>query len=143
MSNITLDSNIIIYAHDADSPFFEKAHALVIEALTKHSVFLSHQIYLEVYRILTQKLRKPLKPAKAWELISMYYQNTNVTTMLLRESTLQKVRALSEEYKIAGAPIFDVLLGVTMMEHKVLRLYTVNEKDFKFMKGIEVVNPVR
>jgi predicted nucleic acid-binding protein len=42
---------------------------------------------------------------------------------------------------VRGGRIFDLFLAATMLDNGVHTIYTENVRDFKGLKGIEVINP--
>ncbi len=70
-----LDTNILIYANNEDSPFHFTCKALVEKAISSQiRAAIAIQNLIELYAVITDKKRveHPLSPLKAKELIDFY-----------------------------------------------------------------------
>ncbi len=135
-----IDTNILIYAHDSDSSFFEKSYAFMKEQIVSDNVCFSNQNFIEAYRIWTQKLKRPINANQAWEIYD-YYRQLGVKILYSTPKSYALLKNLALKYDIVGVHIFDAQLVATMIEFGIKRLYTVNTKDFVIFKELEVVNP--
>ncbi|MEW6002947.1 MAG: PIN domain-containing protein [Nitrospirota bacterium] len=76
-----IDTNILVYANNVDSPFHSKCKGLVEEAVNGSiQAAISIQNLIELYAVITDKRRveHPLPPIKAKELIEFYKHNENI-----------------------------------------------------------------
>ncbi len=68
-----VDTNILVYAEDRDAKTkHEVARDLVVRLWEDRAGVLSVQVLQEFYVTVTRKLRKPLSPAKALEIVEGY-----------------------------------------------------------------------
>ncbi|RMI09796.1 MAG: PIN domain-containing protein [Calditrichaeota bacterium] len=142
-----IDTNILVYAHNLDSQFNEKASLFLEKVMNERdeegnlSVCLPSQVLIEFVNVITrQNLEKPLSLSQAIEIVDdylkagikiIYQRNTQVYTFL------ELLRSLSSRKKI-----FDVALVATLRDNDITGLYTVNVEDFKEFDFLEVVNPL-
>ena len=139
-----LDTNILVYATFNDLPQYSTAKELRDRAaLRKLEVYLSPQILAEFYSIVTnaQRVVKPLSPRKAREIIDVYLKTFPI--LRIKDTTTQKMVELAQKHKVTGQDIYDVQIVATMLENRVKRIYTVNDKDFRKFKEIEAINPFK
>lgn len=136
-----IDTNILIYAHDKDSPFFNAAYSFLKSHVINHSICFAAQNFLEAYRIWTQKLEKPLTEKQAWKILDYYKKDCDVPVLYFSDRAYALLKNLSNLYKIHGVHIFDCQLVATMLSYDVTRLYTANAKDFRMYSEITVMNP--
>lgn len=137
------DSNILIYAYDSKSPFHEEAKSFLEEkSEIKGEVCLAPQVILELFGIITQKAKKPLKISTALQIIKEIKENENLLFISPLSVTYFKALELAEKYEIKGRDIFDLYLVATMIDNGINQLATHNIKDFEKFSEISVFDPV-
>lgn len=70
-----IDTNILVYANNIDSPFHRKCKTVVEKAVSDEiQAVISIQNLIELYAVITDKRRveRPLTPIKAKELVEFY-----------------------------------------------------------------------
>jgi len=140
-SNGLVDSNILIYAHDTDSPFFDKASDFLQSRIEDGTVCFALQNITEAFRIWTQKLQKPISTQDAWS-IADYYIHSGIQIINPSPDAYAILKKLTITYRITGVHIFDALLVATMIEHNISTIFTVNTKDFSVYREVKTVNPI-
>ena len=138
-----IDSNIFIYAHDIRSPFFTVTHAFLSNQIQKNGIIITSQILLETYRILTQKIKKPLSTKNALQIVDYYLSHPNVTLVSPSHKAIIITGKLASKYAVSGVHIFDTYLVGTMIEAGITTIYSANVKDFSIYKEINVINPCK
>ena len=139
-----IDTNILVYANNEDSPYHKISKDLVEKALSGDiEVVLSIQNLIEFYAIITDKKRveHPVSPKRAKELLEFYQVNEFTTIIHPLHQTVTTVAELIERYRPKGQSIFDYLLVATMRDHAISQIYTSNTKHFKTFDFLKVVNP--
>jgi|SRR3989344_773984 len=137
---ILIDSNILIYAFDKD----EKERNLIAKEILERmingeiEIFLSTQNLSEFYYNATKKIKEPLEIREAKEIISELISLSNVKIIKIYENTILGAINLSSEY---GISYWDALIVSVMKENNIYSIITENEKDFKKIKWLKVVNP--
>lgn len=141
---IAVDTNILVYAHREDSPFFEAAYRR-LESLARTSTgwaipwpclheFLAITTHPRIYDPPTP-LRHALDQVDAWL--------EAPTLMLLSESDLHwpALRSLSVAGKIAGPRIHDARIAALCQQFKIRELWSA-DRDFSRFPDLKVSNPL-
>lgn len=142
-SSILFDTNILIFAHNLDSPFYEEANNLqesVNQGFLKGA--LAVQNLLEFYSTITNQnaIRNSLAPEYALKEINKYLISP-FEIIFPTGNEIRVVNHLLADKQILGRKIFDVYIVATMLANGIRTIYTHNEKDFKIFKEVEVINP--
>ncbi len=139
---LLFDSNILIYAHNGDSPFHLQALNLIANVINGNTYgVLAFQNLLEFYSVITDKRRvsNPISPKLASELVNEYltspfeiiYPNFNTDEIIIR---------LLKEGFFRDGQIFDVYLIATMLSSNIKHVITANVADFKKFDSISVLD---
>jgi len=135
---IFLDTNILIYAHDADSG--DKhiiAKNIVKELWDKKNGVLSTQVLQEFYVNVTKKIPRPVAPIEAREIIRAY------SSWEIRDNSIMSViRAseIEEKYKLS---FWDSLIVVAAYSAKVEKILTEYLNKGQVIEGILIENPFK
>ncbi len=143
---VFLDTNILVYAVDRDSPFYQKAKAIVDQVdAGEMNACISPQVLGELYAVTTTpgRIRRPLSLKAALGIVLSFLQADTLWKIYPKPTTINRTFALVKTYRIAGRRFFDAQIVATMLDNNVGILYTVNEGDFKSFREIEVINPFR
>lgn len=141
---ILIDTNILVFAHNQDSPHNEKAIQLLKDALEfKIEACIAHQNLLEFFSVITspKRIDKPLSTETALSWIKLYLESSNIKKVSPSQNTLESALALTKHHKLAKADIFDSYLAATMQENNIPEIYTNNISDFKKFHKIKAINP--
>ena len=142
-----IDTNILVYANNEDSPFHSKCKTVVERAVNgKIKAAVSTQNLVELYAVITDKRRveHPLSPAKATELVNFYKAQENIQIIAPTVQTLGTLTSLIEEHKPKAQSIFDLFLVASMMDNNIHEIYTANSDHFKpFTPIIKTINPLK
>jgi predicted nucleic acid-binding protein len=136
------DTNILVYAYDISEE--EKrvvCNKLLSQVfLSKLNGVISAQVLAEVFYVLTNKVKNPLDAEEAKKIIFNFLKSENWLKISYDENTLEKAINTSIDVKI---DLWDALIAETMKENGINKIYTENEKDFKKIPGIKVINPLK
>ncbi|OGM14281.1 hypothetical protein A3A76_00230 [Candidatus Woesebacteria bacterium RIFCSPLOWO2_01_FULL_39_23] len=137
---ILLDSNVLIYAINADSPKIQEAQKFINE--NKENLCVAHQNIFETLRVLTHpKFPNPMTSKSAIEAISAITDHlVNITPTF---ETKFVALELLKKYEIISDNIFDTYLASTMLTNDVSIIATDNEKYFSVFEEIKIINPFR
>ena len=141
---ILLDSNVLVYAHAAHSPFFDAAQRLRDQAVVDElAACISPQVLCEFIATCTNpKLFRPaLSPAQAVKELTTYWASAHIRKIFPKDRTIERMAELIARYRLSGQRIYDVFLVATMLDNDVRTIYTLNTKDFERYPDIRVVNP--
>lgn len=133
-----IDSNILIYAINADSP----KNKLAINFLKENLEYLeiAHQNIFETIRVLTHKnYSKPLKLGETIEAIFAILESCRIITP--NKTSLYLALELIKKHDLTGNRIFDAYLAATALSNGIENIATDNVKDFRIFEGIKVINP--
>lgn len=141
---IAVDTNVLVYAHREDSPFYAAAYACVsglAEGRTAWAIpwpclheFLATVTHPRVYRPPTP-LDDALDQVAAWL--------ESPTLVLLAESGQHwdELRGVLSAGKITGPQVHDARVAALCIQHGVRELWSA-DRDFSRFKELKVVNPL-
>ncbi len=133
-----IDSNILIYAINADSPKHKKAQNFLQDNLGKLEI--AHQNILETIRVLThKKFSKPMGLKLALSAIQAITQSCSI--VYPTQTTYYLWLEFVNKYALTGNRIFDAYLAATALSNEINIIATDNVLDFKKFKSLKIVNP--
>lgn len=141
--SILIDSNILIYSHNKTSVFYYKAQKFLDKIFKKEKVFLAFQNLLESYVIFTSGVIKPITANQALKIIEFYFYHQLITIIYPTTQTAKIILNLLKKYSIKGVKTHDLTLVALMIENQIGTIFTKNVKDFKTIKGIKVIDPLK
>ena len=135
-AKVFVDSNVLIYAHNADAG--EKrslAAGLLRDLWAERRGCLSSQVLQEFYVNVTRKIRKPLTRAAAREVVRNY---ASWVEQAITPSTI--VRA-SEIEELAQLSFWDSLIVAAAEAQRAREIASEDLQDGQLIAGIRVRNP--
>jgi predicted nucleic acid-binding protein len=148
MKLFTIDANLLVYAHNTDSKFHDKAATFMEKVMNdrdsqgKLSVCLTAQVLMEFIHVITwQRLEKPLSLSEAIRVVQDYL-DTGILIIHQRETHIQTFLNLLNTVT-TRKKIFDVALAATLKDNGISGLYTVNVTDFDEFDFLEVITPLQ
>jgi len=134
-----VDTNILVYAYDMNAgKKHSLAKELVKERWIKQDGFLSVQNLAEFYYVSTRKLPKKLDAGQAKQVIMDFAQGFSI--IKYDENTVINAIGNQISYNIS---FWDSLIVSTMEENSISTIITENEKDFRKIKWLKVINPFK
>lgn len=131
-----IDTNILVYAHDASEPErHEIARSVLDQLWNTDAGILSTQVLQEFYSVATRKLVPPMSPAEAREVVALYSAWRVVrieTAMILNASRLQERHGLA---------FWDALVVEAAQVGGADRLLTEDMQTGRSFDGILIENP--
>lgn len=132
-----IDSNIIIYSINSDSPKFETAREFLLK--TK-DLYFTHQSMLESMRVLTHpKFARPMKSKVALKEVEKRIDLGRMVSP--KEITYTILIELIKKHELTSDVVFDAYLVATALSNDIDTIATDNEKDFDKFEEIKVYNP--
>lgn len=132
-----IDTNILVYAINADSPKNEAAQLFLQKEI--NSLVVSHQNIFEALRVLTHpKFSSPMKPKEAQEAVWTIIETCKI--IYPNNKTHYLALELIKENNLLGNQIFDAYLAATALSNNITKITTDNDKDFRKF-NITVLNP--
>lgn len=141
---IALDTNILVYAHRADSPF-HRAAATSVRALAEGRTAwaIAWPCVHEFYSIVTHAsiYRPPTPPAQALDQIDAWLESP--TLVLLGETAgyWSVLRTILASGAIAGPRVHDARIAAICRQHGVRELWSA-DRDFSRFPQLTVRNPL-
>ncbi len=144
--SIFIDTNILVYAINKDSPYHIVGRGILDDANNGNlHAFVSPQVLSELYATLTNtsRIENPLTPEDAYDVVKRLLDSEIIGKIFPQETTLGKALLLAKENNIRAQEFFDVLIVATMLDNDIDTIYTANEDDFSKYNEINVYNPFR
>lgn len=141
----SLDTNILIYAVNADCPEHEKSRRVYESMLhAPREWILSDQVLFEFYRALRNPkiLEKPLSHKKAFKHIHFLRDESGVAHCAYESGFWPALTAGFAAGNPRSSHIFDRVLAVTLLKNGVKHFFTRNIRDFKEFNFQELLNPL-
>lgn len=141
----SLDTNVLLYALNADCSEHAKARAVVERALTEsHQWIIADQVYFEFYRLLRNPavLSRPLGAAQAAETVAWYRSHSGWLHCAYEPAMMTRVSAWWSSSSFSGRNTFDLVLAVTLASNGVHEFHTRNTADFLPFELFSVHNPI-
>jgi predicted nucleic acid-binding protein len=135
---VFVDTNILIYAHDADAgDKRERAARRLRELWTSGTGCLSVQVLQEFYVNVTRKLSTPIALASARQIVSAY------AVWVRSPSTAQTVVRATEISESAQISFWDAMILAAAEECDAALLWSEDLNTGQTIAGIKVVNPLQ
>jgi predicted nucleic acid-binding protein len=130
MNNILIDTNIYLYALNADSAYHSRCCHLLKSDL---NLFTTVKNISEYFAVCT-KLK--LDHQIVWSFYDSIKKN--VTVLFPNDESLQLLEVLLIKYKPIGNRVFDLEVASVMMNNQIEFLATINSKDFEQINEIKL-----
>ena len=143
---VVVDTNVLIYAADQDSPQHEACRAwLESQRLQAGAWYATWPIAYEFLRVTTHArvMRQPWRVSQAWSFIEALLASPGFAMLSTtpRHPDVAK-QVLDEHPDLAGNLLHDAHTAVLMREHGIRRICT-RDMDFHRFGFLEVVDPLR
>jgi hypothetical protein len=140
-----VDTNILVYAADEDSPFHSRCRALVEEWRGKTSPwYVTWGILYEFLRVVTHPrvFRKTWSIIKAWEYVEAVLSSPSLGILIASERHAAAAAEVIESLpSLSGNLLYDAQTAILMREHGIKRIYT-RDTDFHRFRFLEPIDPV-
>ena len=131
-----VDTNILVYAEDRDAGRKrDVARDLLVELWNDEGGVVSVQVLQELYVTLTRKLRRPLTPARASEIVREY-----LTWKVIDNDGDLLIAAMGLQQR-ASISFWDALVVEAAVLARCDRLYSEDLNPRQRFGSIEVINP--
>lgn len=141
----SLDTNILVYAANADAAEHRAARAVVDEMLASPERWLlADQVLFEFYKALRNPriLERPLDAARASRHLSFLCEESGVARCCYELEHWDAVLARLRDRATPYQQTHDIVLAATLRAGGVTRFYTRNVRDFERAGFEEVINPI-
>ncbi|HEX3885116.1 MAG TPA: type II toxin-antitoxin system VapC family toxin [Stellaceae bacterium] len=137
-----VDTNVLVYALDADAPQHAAARALLDAAReASTTLYVTSQILCEFYSIVTNP-RRVLKPRTAVDAVNAVSGLLAFLHVLpVPAHTVDDVLNLLRRRPVTGGDVFDLQIVAAMQANGIQRIYTFNTADFEAFPELAVTTP--
>ena len=142
-SSSLVDSNLLVYSENKDSPFFDSSNDFLTKNFSYGRLFVAQQNLVEFYAIVTDPKRalNPKTADQATQVIKSWIKGEIFRIISPSKRSLESLVNLLRIYPAKGQEIFDVYLAATMIDNDIATIYTADTKIFKKL-GLKAVNPL-
>jgi predicted nucleic acid-binding protein len=134
---VFVDTNILIYAHDADAGFKRDRAAQILLQLWETGVGrLSVQVLQEFYVNATRKLATPVAQSCAREVVSSY------GVWIHEPTTADTVTRAIDIAAMAQLSFWDALIVASAEQAEAAQIYSEDLNTVQAIAGIKIVNPL-
>lgn len=141
---IAIDTNILVYAHRADSPHHEKASAaLAACAQSRLAWCIPWPCIHEFFAVVTH-LRiysPPTPPKKALDQINAWLESPSLILLAETATHWPTLQAMLANAKTIGPAVHDARIAALCLSHGVRELWSA-DRDFRRFSELKVVNPL-
>lgn len=138
---VCFDTTILVYAYDEsyreEREACKKLVGMVFSGELRGVV--TNQILAELFNVLTKKIEKPLGTETSEIIVNSFIESDNWKKINYSHETVRKAINTTKKSK---AHFWDCLIAETMKDNGIENLYTENEKDFRKIRGVTLINPV-
>ena len=141
----SLDTNILLYATNADCPEHDAARRMIESALAEPADWIvADQVYFELYRLLRNPavLERPLTAAQSADVIDYYRRQSGWGRCAWEPRLFSQLFPYLTAENSKATHVFDLVLAFTLQDADVSILYTRNTRDFAEVASFELVNPI-
>lgn len=133
---VFVDTNILLYAHDAEAGHKgQRAAAVVRELWESGNGAVSLQVLQELYVNVTRKIPRPLPVADARELVRTY------ATWVRVSPTVDTVFRAIELAELARISFWDGLIVASAAQAGAIEILTEDLNHGQVIDGVRIVNP--
>ena len=141
---IAVDTNLLVYAHRADSPFHPKA-ARVVRALCEGLApwFIPWPCLHEFFSVVTGRriYTPPSTAAQAIDQIEAWMESPCLNLLNESHAHWTTMKSLLLTGAVTGAAVHDARIAALCMQHGVTELWTA-DRDFGRFASLRVCNPL-
>ncbi len=133
-----MDSNVLVYAHDAADSVRQERAALILRGLWRtRTGIVSTQVLTEFYAVATRKLTPPMSRAEARSIVASYAAWPVVqvdATLVVAASRLE------EQHKLS---FWDAMIVEAARRGGATVLYSEDLQHGRRIGGVQILNPLR
>ncbi len=134
-----IDTNILVYAQDRKSPFYEKSRLLFAQAISGSlEMVVPQQVILEAHSVFIKAYKR--SPKEVGALVGAIVSNFRMSVVCPLPTTLRRFGDLLSLLPSSN-DVYDMYLAATLLDNGITQFLTANERDFTGIEGLYVVNP--
>lgn len=143
---LVVDTNVLIYAADADSQFHAACRGWLERQRSQPGAwYTSWPILYEFLRVTTHRrvMRKPWSVEAAWGFVAALLASPGLSVLVATQRHADvAAEVIAELPHLAGNLLHDAHTAILMREHGITRICT-RDTDFTRFPFLEVIDPVR
>ncbi|MBV9429051.1 MAG: PIN domain-containing protein [Bradyrhizobiaceae bacterium] len=143
---IVVDTNVLVYAADVDSQFYEPCLTWLERQRTRSDAwYTTWPILYEFLRVATHPrvFRRPWRVSDAWKFVTALLASPGLAVLVPTQRHAEVAeQVFSELPHIAGNLMHDAHTAVLMREHGIGRICT-RDTDFHRFNFLQIIDPVR
>jgi toxin-antitoxin system PIN domain toxin len=141
---VVVDTNVLVYAADADSPFHGACRDWLERQRERPDAwYVTWPILYEFLRVTTHQrvMRHPWSAAAAWDFVATLLASRGLGVLVPTERHAEvAAQVISELPQLAGNLFYDAHTAILMREHGIRRIVT-RDTDFHRFSFLERVDP--
>jgi uncharacterized protein len=141
---IALDTNLLVYAHRKDSPWFQPAYACVERLAEGRDAWaIPWPCIHEFLGIVTHaRVYAPPSPiAIALDQVNAWMQSPSLVLIAETEHYWPRLQALLRSARASGPRVHDARIAALCLDHGITELWSA-DRDFSGFPGLRVRNPL-
>jgi len=141
---IAVDTNLLVYAHREDSPWYDAAYAQIAELAEGRTPWTIPWSCIHEFLAITThpKIYAPPTPLHvALDQVEAWLESPSLALISETEDYWPELRFALEGGRIAGAQVHDARIASICRIHGVRELWTA-DRDFSRFPGLKVRNPL-
>lgn len=139
-----IDTNLLVYAHRADSAWHSRAKEFVESALTgKEKIGIPYHALVEFYGVVTNAriFKNPTAPEVAIKQCKNLIAAPAAEILTESNVSFEILAPLIVKSRVIGSAVYDARIAAVCLEHGVRLIYTL-DRDFSRFAGLKVQNPL-
>jgi toxin-antitoxin system PIN domain toxin len=140
-----VDTNILVYAADEDSPFHSRCREVIEKWRRQASPwYITWGILYEFLRVITHPrvFRKPWSIIRAWDYVEAILGSPSLEILTAGERhTDVAAEVVKNMPSLSGNLLHDAQTAILMREHGIKRIYT-RDTDFHRFPFLEPIDPI-
>jgi hypothetical protein len=141
---IAIDTNVLVYAHRADSPWNARAHPALLDLIAAGVPWgIPWHCLCELYAVVTHPriFRPPSTHEQAIRQIESWLECPSLVVLHEDVGTWEVLRELVAAGQIAGPAVHDARIAAVCLQHGVSELWSC-DRDFSRFPSLHVRNPL-
>jgi toxin-antitoxin system PIN domain toxin len=143
---IVVDTNILVYAADEDSPFHAPCLAWLENQRSRPDAwYTTWSVLYEFLRVTTHSrvMHRPWNITGAWQFVAILLTSPGLSILVPTQRHAEVAgQVFAELPRIAGNLLHDAHTAILMREHGIRRICT-HDMDFHRFSFLEVIDPVQ
>jgi toxin-antitoxin system PIN domain toxin len=141
---IAVDTNILVYAHRSDSPFYPTAARCIVELAQGRSAWgipwsCIHEFLTVVTHPRIHRIPTPL--VVALDQLDAWFESPTLSLLIESDAHWPELRRLLTAGNITGPLVHDARIAAICLQHGVRELWTA-DRDFSRFPQLNCVNPL-